>query len=850
MAKVFNNFLKKYKVTTKSKVNIKSMPPKSGKYYIPDSKYDEFLSLYELAIKEEDYYLVENNCENQPILVDVDIKSDISVNNRLYVEDDIIELVKLYNKHISEIYDVNADQITAYVFERDMPYKDINKSITKDGVHIIYPYIVATSSSQRLLRSKILKEKPKILSLTDEEQHIVLDAKVLDSSGWMMYGSRKNISKSYKLTKIYTHDMDELAPEEEENLCSLFSIRNKKELSPIFSEMVEEVEKYKKKINKHKLESKTKKFKAIDIEYIINLTKLLSAERATDYTDWRDVGLCLHNIDTGNELFYAWLDFSKKSEKYDKISCNKFWESFNQDINGYHIGSLIYWAKEDNLEEFNELEKKHILPYIEEFIEYQTHLSLANLLYKLYGHCIKCIDYKKNKWVEYVGHRWKQNDGQSLRNKLKEDIRNMIAVYISGLNNEIGNKELDESDPLMIKRTEACKMLRQIGMERFVADTIKQCKDIFIDENFIKKLNMNPNLMIYNNGVYDFKKMEFRDGRPDDNFIITTDIDYIEYDPECLTQEELMIMLKKIFPKKSVLDYALKLISSCLSGENTEQELYLLNGGGANGKSTMANLIIGTFGEFAGELDISALTQKRQNSSKPRPELIDLRYKRFVMCHEPSDGDKLCGGVVKQYSGGDRLSIRNLYDSEIIRMQIMFKIFILCNHLPDVGEEYSHDFAMWRRLVALEFESRFVNDPIEEYEYEKDPELASKVISIEWREAFMSLLVHYYKKYKKEGLHQPPEITEFTKEYKEMSNIYSSFMSRFTKTDSATDIIILDDIYEEFKEWFMTNKPSGKPPDSDHFKVRILGESLKCKIRRNTKRLRNWTYNISEMNDE
>jgi len=41
----------------------------------------------------------------------------------------------------------------------------------------------------------------------------------------------------------------------------------------------------------------------------------LSASRADGYQTWRDVGLCLHNVEPSEEMFQLWMEFSAKSSK-------------------------------------------------------------------------------------------------------------------------------------------------------------------------------------------------------------------------------------------------------------------------------------------------------------------------------------------------------------------------------------------------------------------------------------------------------------------------------------------------------------------------------------------------------
>ena len=61
-----------------------------------------------------------------------------------------------------------------------------------------------------------------------------------------------------------------------------------------------------------------------------------------------------------------------------------------------------------------------------------------------------------------------------------------------------------------------------------------EAKELFYDGDFMEKLDTNPYLLCFNNGVMDFKEKEFRDGRPDDYISLSTNINYILLEcPEC-----------------------------------------------------------------------------------------------------------------------------------------------------------------------------------------------------------------------------------------------------------------------------------------------------------------------------
>mmetsp|Transcript_15054 Transcript_15054/g.26156 ORF Transcript_15054/g.26156 Transcript_15054/m.26156 type:complete len:114 (-) Transcript_15054:473-814(-) len=53
-------------------------------------------------------------------------------------------------------------------------------------------------------------------------------------------------------------------------------------------------------------------------------------------------------------------------------------------------------------------------------------------------------------------------------------------------------------------------------------------REYFFDTTFLAKLDSDPNLIAFTNGVWDLKKGLFRSACPDDNLSISTGYDYLE----------------------------------------------------------------------------------------------------------------------------------------------------------------------------------------------------------------------------------------------------------------------------------------------------------------------------------
>jgi hypothetical protein len=92
-----------------------------------------------------------------------------------------------------------------------------------------------------------------------------------------------------------------------------------------------------------------------NVNIVQDYVNLLNDIRADDYNQWIQLGWCLHNID--ESLVDVWVEFSKKSIKFEDGECNKLWNKMKHD--GFNMGTLKYWAKMDNPDKYRELNKTH-----------------------------------------------------------------------------------------------------------------------------------------------------------------------------------------------------------------------------------------------------------------------------------------------------------------------------------------------------------------------------------------------------------------------------------------------------------------------------------------------------------
>ena len=946
-----------------------SMCNPKGSYYISGDKLDLFYDYYEKALFNNELHITERIPELCPMIIDLDFKYELETFERKHTIEHIKKIIDLYVFEICNLFEVEPDdnRLLSFIFERDELYK--NKGITKDGIHILFPNIVSNPDAKYYIRNNILKKIGEIISdlgLKNVISDIVDKSIITPNTCWLLYGSNKDKPKGnpYRLKYIFNGKCENINiidyfGEENVNLARFFSIRGCKisDLTPIRSDKLNLLNNIiKKKIIKNKQSS----YINYDIERISELVNILNIERVENYSQWIEVGWMLHNIDPNNdELLEIWINFSKNSKKFVTGECEKLWDNMKNE--GLTIATLHYWAKIDNYAKYNELRNKDINKHIETSIKTQSNYDIAYVLHKMFEYDFV---YCENDWYIYKNHRWhKENDGMSLRQKISTELHEKYAKLMSQYNQIaagkilVNNQELteEEKDEYKKKNTVVLELTKKLKTTSFKENVMKECKELFSKENkdFVKKLDSNPYLLGFSNGIYDLQKGEFRDGRPDDYIELSTEIDKIDFDDNNEHWEDLQNFLNTVFVDEEVRNYFFTYLSSCLQGHNAEEKFRFWTGIGchaidtpimmsdgnvkkvqdiilgdklmgddcternvielkrgfssmvkfygkdfesftvnndhilcliyknnlnnpievyvkdfllyndkdnyrfydnknnyyefmysanipnadfygfeldgnhryimgnnlithnSNGKSKILELFVHSLGDYSIKFPITLITGKRAASNACTPEVLQSKGKRFGYFEEPGEGEKINAGLLKEFTGGDKIKARGLH-KDPIEFKPQFKLALLCNDMPDAPP---NDTGYWRRMEVIEFKSHFCENPKEQHEFHIDKYLSEKMRN--WKELFMALLLDvYYVNYKKCGIKVPFEVIKFTLEYQKQCDQYSDFISEnLADTNNNGDIILVNDMYEEFKTWFTETFGSNKIPNKKEFKA-------------------------------
>ena len=546
------------------------------------------------------------------------------------------------------------------------------------------------------------------------------------------------------------------------------------------------------------------------------------------YAKWIRVGWALKN--TSERLLIAWIVLSAKSAnfKYSSIPdlCDQWRQFEKKNRDGVTERSIMYWAMQDAPTHFKSVNKSTVGFYLDQTINSITidtvnsdkknkvkacgDFDIATVLYHLKKSQFKCISVKNNVWVQYKNHRWVKNEcGTSLRKMISDDLRDLYMERATQLLQQAAELDPDDNKTKLIRCkvsviTTICTRLATTSDKKNI---MTEAKELFWDDSFEQKMDSNPYLLCFNNGVVDFKEKIFRRGLPEDYITKSTNIDYVPLDPVKHMQimNDINDFMTKLFPRPNLRKYMWSHLASALIGTaSVNQTFNMYIGGGQNGKSVLTDLMSNVLGEYKVAAPPALITQQRGKIGGVSPEVVSLKGARYAVMSEMSKGDKMNEGVMKELvSGMEPIKARGLYMIEPLEFIPQFKLIMCSNEFPEIKTQ---DHGTWRRIRVVNFESLFTDTPVSDdpdkpFQYLIDRNIKEKFP--EWSPIFASMLVK--EAFLTDGIVKDcPEVLSASNEYRERED----YLAAFTKDKVVREIgsqIRKGQLAEEFKLWYNIN---------------------------------------------
>jgi phage/plasmid-associated DNA primase len=142
------------------------------------------------------------------------------------------------------------------------------------------------------------------------------------------------------------------------------------------------------------------------------------------------------------------------------------------------------------------------------------------------------------------------------------------------------HEKQEKYQKLSTKYSEISSNLKRTNFKKNV---MTEAAEIFYeaDPNFNSKLDVNKDLLCFNNGILDFSEKIFRCGKPEDYVSLCTNIDYIGIDYHIQEHNEIISeindFMNKLFPNDDLKRYMWEHLASSLIGHNKNQTFNIYN---------------------------------------------------------------------------------------------------------------------------------------------------------------------------------------------------------------------------------------------------------------------------------
>lgn len=243
-------------------------------------------------------------------------------------------------------------------------------------------------------------------------------------------------------------------------------------------------------------------------------------------------------------------------------------------------------------------------------------------------------------------------------------------------------------------------------------------------------------------------------------------------DEICCGQDDLAAFIKRA-------------IGYSLTGSTEEQCFFVLNGNGANGKSTFINIINKLLGRYAKAAPEHTFLSGQRNGVGD--DLIYLTGARFISVAELDHGQSLAEAKIKRITGGDQISGRALYGVNQ-EQRMIGKIFLATNNLPTVK---GRDNGIYRRFRIIPFDRTFAS-------HEQDGKLFEKL------EAELSGILNWAiegcLEWQSQGLNPPKIVTDQLEHYiRDTDTVRKYFEAELDI--SVEDRVPSSRLFQTYREW-------------------------------------------------
>lgn len=359
----------------------------------------------------------------------------------------------------------------------------------------------------------------------------------------------------------------------------------------------------------------------------------------------------------------------------------------------------------------------------------------------------------------YINKAWFYSDGRKWCQDVTGAIKRMADEVIEEMKHDLKFYIDNQPEPADSEEMEKAfnKHLKQSRSSRSKDSMIKesQHRTPITPDQFDK----NESLLNTPNGIINLRTGELQPHSIEKYITKITNCEYTDKIDHPLWDQ----FLSDIFAGDAdLIRFIQKAVGYSLSGSTREDCAFFCYGTGRNGKSTFLDIISDVLGDYATNIQPETIMVK-QAASGPTSDIARLKGARFVTSSEPNEGVRLNEGLLKQLTGGDRVTASRKYENEF-EFYPELKLWMATNHKPVVR---GTDVGIWSRIRLIPFTVKIPDDKIDRnLKHKLKQELPG---ILKW--AVDGCIM-----WQREGLKIPAAVAASTNEYKSEMDVISGFL--------------------------------------------------------------------------
>lgn len=393
-------------------------------------------------------------------------------------------------------------------------------------------------------------------------------------------------------------------------------------------------------------------------------------------------------------------------------------------------------------------------------------IALADHFVEIHGENWRYVN-KWNKWFEYDGYGWAQDESKKERNLVVGILKSSIYWPESASLTPDGKKKQTSS--------------RQTGL---ILDAVSSHRKIVASTD---QWDTDPFLLGVPTGTINLESGTFSQSRRD-NYITKRCL----VSPESGTPKRWLSFLNMIADgNQELIDYLQRFCGYAMSGDVSEHSLLYLYGTGGNGKGVFVDTIsriLGLNGGYAYSSPINVFMQSK--NERHSTELASLNGARLVTAEEPDAGSKWDEGRIKWLTGEGMVTARFLRQ-ENFTFKPVLKLLLQGNNKPRLS---GVDEAMRRRFHIVPFT---VTIPQEKRDHKLRDKLELEYpLILEW-------MIKGFSEWLRLGLNAPQSVQDSTNAYLSVEDGMGAFI------DECFDLGPLKaevgEAFRRYQEWCKAN---------------------------------------------